>query len=192
MGLSGNDAPGIAMEYKVHVEAGKEDCYWQYVHPGATLYVSYQVLKGGDGNIGMAVRNPQMKVVHPYAWKASSEYEESDIPSGGYYSVCLDNQFSRFSQELQDMDVTVENFTSTLRQVDQRIQIMRQFQSMTRTGEARDFNLIQDNSAYVQNWSIAQALVVMLCTAVQVYFVKSFFKDPREGKGGGSGFKMQT
>ena len=195
------------MEYKVHVEAGKEDCYWQYVHPGATLYVSYQVLKGGDGNIGMAVRNPQMKVVHPYAWKASSEYEESDIPSGGYYSVCLDNQFSRFSaklvnlylttfrydewekfsQELQDMDVTVENFTSTLRQVDQRIQvkfydgtpsdirinhvfvqIMRQFQSMTRSGEARDFNLIQDNSAYVQNWSIAQALVVILCTAVQV------------------------
>ena len=45
---------------------------------------------------------------------------------------------------------------------------MRQFQSMTRSGEARDFNLIQDNSAYVQNWSIAQALVVMLCTAVQV------------------------
>ena len=47
---------GIAMEYKVHVEAGKEDCYWQYVHQGATLYVSYQVLKGGDGAIGMAVR----------------------------------------------------------------------------------------------------------------------------------------
>ena len=83
---------------------------------------------------------------------------------------------------------------------------------MTRSGEARDFNLIQDNSAYVQNWSIAQALVVILCTAVQVtvtcvvytenevlnmtnfqvYFVKSFFKDPREGKGGGSGFKMRT
>merc|ERR1711971_397410 len=210
--LSGNDAPGIAMEYKVHVEAGKEDCYWQYVHPGATLYVSYQVLKGGDGNIGMAVRDPKMKVVHPYAWKASSEYEESDIPSGGYYSVCLDNQFSRFSaklvnlylttfrydewekfsQELQDMDVTVENFTQTLRSVDQRIQVMRQFQSMSKGSEARDFNLIQDNSSYVQNWSIAQALVVMLCTAVQVYFVKSFFKDPREGKGGGSGFKMQT
>lgn len=209
--LSGNDAPGIAMEYKVHVEAGKEDCYWQYVHQGATLYVSYQVLKGGDGNIGMAVRNPAMAVVHPYAWKASSEYEESDIAKGGYYSVCLDNQFSRFSaklvnlylttfrydewekfsEELQEMDMSVENFTSTLKQVDQRIQIMRQFQSMTRSGEARDFNLIQDNSSYVQNWSMAQILVVCLCTAVQVYFVKSFFKDPREGKSVG-GFRMQT
>ena len=138
-----DSAPGIAMEYKVHVEAGKEDCYWQYVHKGATLYVSYQVLKGGDGAIGMAVRNPTTKVVHPYAWKASSEYEESDVPTGGYYSVCLDNQFSRFSaklvnlylttfrydewekfsQELQDMDVTVENFTGTLRSVDQRVQV---------------------------------------------------------------------
>ena len=45
-GSSLDDAPGVAMEYKVHVEAGKEDCYWQYVHPGATLFVSAQVLKG--------------------------------------------------------------------------------------------------------------------------------------------------
>merc|ERR1711953_557018 len=210
--LSGNDAPGIAMEYKVHVEAGKEDCYWQYVHPGATLYVSYQVLKGGDGNIGMAVRNPQMKVVHPYAWKASSEYEESDIPSGGYYSVCLDNQFSRFSaklvnlylttfrydewekfsQELQDMDVTVENFTSTLRSVDQRVQIIRQFQSMSKGTEARDFNIIQANFSYVQNWSIAQIIVVIICTLVQVQFVKRLFADPRDQKSGGGAMKMRT
>ena len=101
-----DSAPGIAMEYKVHVEAGKEDCYWQYVHKGATLYVSYQVLKGGDGSIGMAVRNPSMKVVHPYAWKATSEYEESDVPQGGYYSVCLDNQFSRFSAKLVNLYLT--------------------------------------------------------------------------------------
>lgn len=205
-----DDAPGVAMEYKVHVEAGKEDCYWQYVHSGATLYVSYQVIKGGDGAIGMAVRNPQMKVVHPYAWKATSEYEESDIASGGYYSVCLDNQFSRFSaklvnlyittfrydewekfsDELKDMDIAVENFTSALKTVDHRIQVMKQFQSMSRGGEAKDFNLLQDNSSYVQSWSMAQILVVIICTVVQVNFVKSFFRDPKEGKGGG--LKMRT
>lgn len=37
------NAPGIAMEYKIHVDAGKEDCYWQYVHPKATIYVNMQV-----------------------------------------------------------------------------------------------------------------------------------------------------
>lgn len=37
--------PAVAMDYKVHIDAGKEDCYWQYVQPGATFYVSFQVTK---------------------------------------------------------------------------------------------------------------------------------------------------
>lgn len=35
--------PAVAMDYKVHIEPGKEDCYFQYVNPGATFYVSFQV-----------------------------------------------------------------------------------------------------------------------------------------------------
>lgn len=35
--------PAVAMDYKVHLDAGKEDCYYQYVQPGASLYVSFQV-----------------------------------------------------------------------------------------------------------------------------------------------------
>lgn len=207
-----DSAPGIAMEYKVHVDAGKEDCYWQYVHPAATLYVSYQVLKGGDGAVGFAVRDPQQKVVHPYAWKASSEYEENSS-KGGYYSVCLDNQFSKFSAklvnlylttfrydewekfsaELQDMDVTVENFTHALKSVDQRIQIMRQFQQMSRGSEARDFNMLQDNYKYVQQWSIVQCIIVLICGIVQVYFVRHLFDEKKGNKsGGGTSLKMRT
>lgn len=99
-------------------------------------------MKGGDGAIGFAVRKPDGKVVHPYQWKATQEYEEN-ATEGGYYSVCLDNQFSkfaaklvnlylttfrydeweRFAQELQEMDVAVQNFTETLSGVDRRIQV---------------------------------------------------------------------
>ncbi len=190
-------APGVAMEYKVHVEAGKEDCYYQYVHDGATLYVSYQVLKGGDGAVGFAVRRPDGKVVHPYAWKASSEYEEQNVATGGYYSVCIDNQFSKFAaklvnlylttfrydewekfaQELQDMDVTVQNFTETLSSVDKRIQIMRQFQQLSRGLESRDFNLLSANLNYVSTWSLIQCTVVVLSGVLQVYFVKQLFNS---------------
>lgn len=35
--------PAVAMDYKIHLPAGKEDCYYQYVQAGATLYVSFQV-----------------------------------------------------------------------------------------------------------------------------------------------------
>jgi len=38
-----DDAPAVAMEYKVHVDPGKEECYFQFVQKGATIYVSFQV-----------------------------------------------------------------------------------------------------------------------------------------------------
>lgn len=37
------DLPAVAMDYKVHIDPGKEDCYFQYVNPAATFYVSFQV-----------------------------------------------------------------------------------------------------------------------------------------------------
>lgn len=35
--------PAVVMDYKVRVDAGKEDCYFQFVNPGATFYASFQV-----------------------------------------------------------------------------------------------------------------------------------------------------
>lgn len=37
--------PAVAMDYKVKIDAGKEDCYYQFVSPGATFYASFQVSK---------------------------------------------------------------------------------------------------------------------------------------------------
>ena len=54
---------------------------------------------------GLAVRNPQGVVVHPYTWKQSSEYEEVS-QTGGYYGVCIDNQFSRFAAKLINLYMT--------------------------------------------------------------------------------------
>lgn len=35
--------PAVVMDYKVKIDAGKEDCYFQFVNPGATFYASFQV-----------------------------------------------------------------------------------------------------------------------------------------------------
>lgn len=53
-------------------------------------------------------------------------------------------------------------------------------QSQSRGKEARDYNLLLDNEAYVQYWSLAQCIVVIGCFVVQVFFVKKLF----ETKGG--------
>ncbi|XP_064077846.1 transmembrane emp24 domain-containing protein 5-like [Macrobrachium nipponense] len=199
-----DNAPGIAMDYKIHIDAGKEDCYWQYVHPGATIYVNMQVLKGGDGMAGLAVRNPQGEIVHPYTWKQSSEYEEV-AKTGGYYGVCIDNQFSRFSgklinlymttfrydiweqytKELEELDISVNNFTHSIKGVDQRIHEILLFQSQARAKEARDFQLLLSNNSYVQYWSIMLCTAIVGTGALQVFFLRKLFECKVTTKSGG-------
>lgn len=35
--------PHVSMDFNVHLDAGKEDCFFHYVQPDAAFYVSYQV-----------------------------------------------------------------------------------------------------------------------------------------------------
>lgn len=83
---------------------------------------------------GFAVRHPNGQIVHPYEWRQSAEYADQ-TSTGGYYSVCIDNQFSRFAgklvnlylsvirydmwekyaKEVEELDMNIKNFTvSTL------------------------------------------------------------------------------
>lgn len=55
---------------------------------------------------GFAVRHPSGTIVHPYQWQANSEYSDQ-TSTGGYYGVCIDNQFSRFAGKLVNMYITV-------------------------------------------------------------------------------------
>ena len=79
-------------QFDVYVEARKEDCYYYYVMAGSTFYVAAQVLKGGDGSIGLGVKQPNGDVVLPYSWSPVAEYSEQKAQKG-YYAVCLDNFF---------------------------------------------------------------------------------------------------
>jgi hypothetical protein len=150
---------------------------------------------------GFAVKQPNGQIVHPYAWKANSDYQETST-QGGYYSVCVDNQFSRYAaklinlyittfrhdewekytKELEAMDVSVTNFTTILGGVDQRIGQMLQHLQHSRAREARDFALIEDNQSYVSFWSSVQCVIIMMSSVGQVFLLRRFF-EPQGAKG---------
>lgn len=77
----------------------------------ASIYVIYthtfyQVIRGGDGKAGLAIRHPNGQLVKAYEWLPSSDYSEPSS-TGGYYAICLDNQFSRFASKLVNIYITV-------------------------------------------------------------------------------------
>jgi len=60
-----DNLPAVAMEYKVHVDAGKEDCYFQYVAPKAAFYVSFHVSSTSVNRCKQLV--PFLRIVFPLA-----------------------------------------------------------------------------------------------------------------------------
>lgn len=62
-GFSYEDLPAVAMDYKVHIDAGKEDCYFQYVNPGATFYVSFQVRAATARRVSAVARSKSRRDV---------------------------------------------------------------------------------------------------------------------------------
>lgn len=59
-------------------------------------------------------------------------------------------------------------FQAALSKVQHNIQTMMHYQNAHRGMESRDITLLEDNKAYVQNWSIIQIIVVVATTTVQV------------------------
>jgi len=195
-----NSRPLISMDFNFELDAGKEDCYFQYVQQDARFYVSFQVLRGGDGMVGFAVQHPDGRMVHPYEVKQTSSYAD-DKSIGGYYSFCIDNQHSRFAsklvelyissmkldgwqkfeKEMEELHLNVQNFTTSINTLEMNTHVMRQFQSHRRSLESRDMTLLSDNNQYVQNWSIAQIVAIVLTCTFQVYFVRGLF-DIKTGK----------
>ena len=72
------------------------------------------------------------------------------------------------SSALQELDIKAGNMTEILSTVDKRVQVMRQFQTLSRGLESRDYNLLLANGQYVSTWSLIQCIVVIACGVTQV------------------------
>ncbi|ESO98526.1 hypothetical protein LOTGIDRAFT_142774 [Lottia gigantea] len=189
--------PGVQYEFKLQVEAGTEECFYQKISKGSKLHVSFEVLQGGDLNIDFYFKDPHFNLIDSHMYKSSGGIEH-DINTAGTYSICLDNSFSHFTSklvyfylvtfipeewskyviEISDVHALAENYTVTvlLTGVQTSISEMRRYQSQSRFSVMKDWYLIKTNNEYIQTWSIIQCLVIIFTSSLTVFFVRRLFK----------------
>lgn len=193
----GRNELGVAYEFKIVVDAGKEDCFYQYVPQHANLYVAFQALRGGDLKAGFAIRDPRGNLIKPYVWTESVDHEEKSVTEPGYYTFCIDNSpskfvskmvslyvasfkrddWERFVGDLTGYDVTVSNFTKSLANVDANIgSILKSLDHSRRKGVS-DWYTLEANHSYIQTWSICQSIVICITSLIQVYIIRLLFAD---------------
>jgi len=193
--------PARTMDYKIHVDAGKEDCVFQYAHAGAVFYVDFHVIRGGDGQASFMVQDPQGIIVLPYEWQTKATYETEKAVEG-YYKVCIDNKQSQFSaklvsvymatyeaagwdkfvEDLNEIKVDTDIFVQSFSAISQRVEEVILHLHNSKSREARDFALLNENNYNVGFWSFIQMTIILLSGFLHVYYIRQLFREtPNHG-----------
>ncbi|XP_045163993.1 transmembrane emp24 domain-containing protein 6-like isoform X2 [Mercenaria mercenaria] len=191
--------PGAQHEFKIEVGAGREECFYQKIVAGGKLHISFEVLRGGDGNLALfllKMDGPAYDILQKTDQVARGGFQYGPFEQTGPYAICLDNsmsrmasklvyvflvtyveeEWSRYRQEIEDVELTVSNFSASIQTVQESVKETLVHQAQSRMHIIKDWYLITGNNTYIQRWSICQCIVVMMCSGIQVYFVRRLFR----------------
>jgi len=96
-------ALGLEREMTVHVEPGKEECFFESVPAKNSLTVEYQVIDGGSGQT--AELDINFRIVNSKGQPIFAEFKKPDgshthkSEETGDYKICFDNKFSYLSSK---------------------------------------------------------------------------------------------
>nr|KAG5695338.1 hypothetical protein BaRGS_006562 [Batillaria attramentaria] len=148
---------------------------------GSRAMFQQSVLRGGDRNVDLILRDSQWTIINAHYWK-NQGLIETDMVRPDTIAVCIDNTFSRFAgklvylyfvsfvmadwsryvQEITDINILAEK----LHVVEASINGIKNAQSQQRFHIISDWYLLTGNNKFVQNWSIAQCVVIIVASAI--------------------------
>uniref|UniRef100_H0V1I9 Transmembrane p24 trafficking protein 6 n=2 Tax=Cavia porcellus TaxID=10141 RepID=H0V1I9_CAVPO len=188
-------------DFAILILPGSIECFWQFAHQNGYFYFSYEVQRilgmSQDRHIAATVHTPKGSLIDT-SWDVRGQINFSTQETG-YYQLCLKNQQNRFSSvqvylnfgvfyegpEINHKQNQRKHLNDTLDAIEVSTQRMQsnvfhiwRFYNFARMRKMADFFLLQSNYNYVNWWSIAQSLVIVLSGILQLYFVKRLFNVP--------------
>ncbi|KAL4221529.1 Golgi ribbon formation [Mactra antiquata] len=183
---------------------GKLHISFEVLRGGDTSLDFY--IKGISGRVLQEARTTPrwITVIDPDEYPEARPMSEQEIGGTylppiykGPYAICLDNTMSRmasklvfvylvtyveeewekYRNELEDVSLTVSNFSYIIQNVQQSITDAKIHQASSRMHIIKDWYLIIGNNQYVQTWSLCQCIVIIVCSAIQTVFVRRLFRS---------------
>ncbi|XP_005310636.2 transmembrane emp24 domain-containing protein 6 [Chrysemys picta bellii] len=186
-------------DFAIVVPAGGTECFWQFAHQSGYFYFSYEVQRtsgiGHDRHVLATANDPnglQMGTSQDVRGQMNFPTKET-----GFYQLCLSNRLNHFGvvqvylnfgvfyegfdlqnspdMERKKINDTLEAIEESTRKLQAHIFHMWRFYNFARMRKAADYFLLQSNYNYVNWWSLAQSLVIVLSGVLQLYFLKRLF-----------------
>ncbi|MBZ3878042.1 Transmembrane emp24 domain-containing protein 6 [Sciurus carolinensis] len=136
-------------DFAIMIPPGNTECFWQFAHQTGYFYFSYEQNHFGS--------------VQVY------------LNFGVFYEGPEMDHKHIQRKKLND---TLDAIQESTRKVHNNVFHMWRFYTLTRMRKTADFFLVQSNYTYVNWWSAAQSLVIVLSGILQLYFLKRLFSVP--------------
>lgn len=182
--------------YFITVDAHSEECFFDRAESGTKLGLMFETVEGGFLDIEVRITGPDQKVIYQGEKESSGKYTFSAYETGIYH-YCFSNKMSTLTPKVVMFSMEIgEAPKGTIGAVNEgeaghtKLEDMIKELSGTLTSikHEQDYMHVRDRihrsinentNSRVVMWSVFEALVLVVMTVGQVYYLKRFFEVKR-------------
>lgn len=188
--------PAASYAYFITVDAHSEECFFDKAESGTKLGLMFETVEGGFLDIEVRITGPDQKVIYQGEKESSGKYTFSAYETGIYH-YCFSNKMSTLTPKVVMFSMEIgEAPKGTIGAVNEgeaghtKLEDMIKELSGTLTSikHEQDYMHVRDRihrsinentNSRVVMWSVFEALVLVVMTVGQVYYLKRFFEVKR-------------
>jgi len=179
--------------FAVTVDAHEETCFYEDVTAGTKLGVLFQVAEGGFLDIDLTITGPDTKIIYSGSRETDGKYTFS-AHMDGKYSFCFGNKMSTVTPKLVVFTITIsgqdqivvqddtegadphDKFHTLTNELAEAIVSIKREQDYMIVRERTHRQINDSTNSAVIYWSFFEALVLVIMSIGQVYYLHRFFE----------------
>ncbi|XP_072492543.1 transmembrane emp24 domain-containing protein 6 isoform X2 [Notamacropus eugenii] len=173
-------------DFAIMVSPGGTECFWQFAHQSGYFYFSYEVQRTmgllHSRHITATAHTSQGFLIdksQDIRGQINFSTKETVYLNFGVFYEGADTANNQKNEERQKLNDTLDAIEESTRKVQRNIFHMWRYYNFARMRKGSDFFILQSNYNYVNWWSTAQSIVIVLSGILQLYFLKRLFNAPQ-------------
>ncbi|XP_049543384.1 transmembrane emp24 domain-containing protein 2 [Anopheles darlingi] len=182
--------------YFITVDPHSEECFFDRAEAGTKLGLMFETVEGGFLDIEVRISGPDEKVIYQGEKESSGKYTFSAYETGVYH-YCFSNKMSTltpkvvmFSMEIGEApkgtvgavnegEAGHTKLEDMIRELSGTLTSIKHEQDYMHVRDRIHRSINESTNARVVMWSFFEAIVLIVMTVGQVYYLKRFFEVKR-------------
>ncbi|KAJ1029213.1 hypothetical protein NDA18_002839 [Ustilago nuda] len=177
-----------AEAHMIELRSHSKECFFEDLHHGDQMTLTYQVGGGGHLDIDVVLYDPKSRPLFKQDRKDTGTYSFT-AQDDGRYTYCFSNEFSSISDKTVSFNVhgiiyvpdegDMMPIEKEIRDLAAGLQAVKDEQEYLVIRERVHRNTAESTNTRVKWWSIIQGFILVAVCSCQIYFVKRQFEVRR-------------